>query len=236
MNRRLTMLLIAAMLTLASAQAQTAKVWPTTYPQWRCAETPEGKGCVYALTDKLACGAVKANPTAIANHPEAYEFGAFTNQSDPKAGALANDSTALSITEAKASVEKLCKAGPPAPVQAPATPPKAAEPSTLAELLATAPKAIGPAPAKYQTPFLVTSVSPSVNGEDCTLTIVTNGMGYSIGAASVVGRCSRLPSLRSLVWGRLGHRSLLGTDYVDLPGHGTFFITNAEAIGPDWGQ
>lgn len=125
-----------------------------------------------------------------------------------------------------------------------------AQAHTLAGVLAAAPETIGPAPAKYQTPFLVASVSPIAGNDECGLIVATNGMLYNLAADtrnSDFAGCSRLPSLHSLAWGRVRHSRVatflresntadVASDYVDLIGYGTFIITSADAIGPDWGQ
>ncbi|MGD0859000.1 MAG: hypothetical protein ABR912_06745 [Terracidiphilus sp.] len=124
---------------------------------------------------------------------------------------------------------------------------------SLKDLLDNASLRIGVAPEKFPTAFLVVSVTPIAGGE-CGLQVVTYGMIYSLAANRDTGRCANLPSLHSLVWGRVWRSKLaaslragniadVAADYVDLvyangpkPKAATYMIVTAEAIGPDWGQ
>lgn len=127
-------------------------------------------------------------------------------------------------------------------------------PPSLADILTRAPEIIGPPPKNYSVPFLVMQVIP-LGGDACSLTIVTNGMLYTLNAVRTYGGCDHLPKLHSLVWGRVRH-SRLGTllresntvdvasDYVDLVyaragsklRASSYVIEGADAIAPDWGQ
>lgn len=126
-------------------------------------------------------------------------------------------------------------------------------PKTLAEGLARASEVIGPAPANYPTPFFVVSVTP-IEGVNCSISVVTDGMLYSIWGVRDDGECRNLPALHTLVWGRMRHSRLatvlrqsdmanVPSDYVDLvyaagpkPRTAHYMISTAEAIGPDWGN
>lgn len=123
---------------------------------------------------------------------------------------------------------------------------------TLADVLSRAPEKIGPAPAKYTTPFLVVSVVPIESGE-CTLQLATNGMLYTAYAYIDAGRCQHLPALHALVWGRAWHSRaaeiLREADVLDAeselidivyssgpkPKAVTYFIGSAEVIDANWG-
>lgn len=126
---------------------------------------------------------------------------------------------------------------------------------SLADILDRAPRVIGPAPTHYSVPFLVMAVTP-LGGDSCSLTIVTNGMLYTLNAVRTYGGCDHLPKLHSLVWGRVRHSRMatllresnmvgVASDYVDLvysdvagkkPRTMSYVIDGAEEIPPNWGQ
>lgn len=124
---------------------------------------------------------------------------------------------------------------------------------TLADVLSHTSDKAGPAPDKFATPFLVVAVSP-LGGGACSLQVATNGMLYYVAAQLDNGECNHLPTLHSLVWGRVRHSSLgtflrqsnmanVNSDYVDLvyqggarPKFAIYGIVNADAIDTDWGR
>ena len=124
--------------------------------------------------------------------------------------------------------------------------------SNLAAIIACAPKLLGPAPYKFDTAFLVESVSP-IGGGSCSMNLVTNGMAYYVTGDNDAGWCNHLPPLHSLVWGRVRHSKLatflrqsntvnVESDYVDLvysgsskPKSAPYIISGSNAIGPDYG-
>lgn len=125
---------------------------------------------------------------------------------------------------------------------------------TLADVLGRIQDQVGPAPKKFDTPFLVVSVSP-IAGDECGVQLATNGTLYSVAGDRDTGWCDHLPALHALVWGRVRHSSLatflresntvnIASDYVDLvyagggdhPRVAHYLISGAEAIDADWGR
>ncbi|MDE2099254.1 MAG: hypothetical protein KGL39_18515 [Patescibacteria group bacterium] len=126
------------------------------------------------------------------------------------------------------------------------------EKPTLAAVLFRMSRAAGPAPGKYQTPFLVLTVAP-VAGGFCQLQVVTNGMLYKLSAEIDAGRCKHLPGLHSFVWGRrytnrlasivAGAGGNIQPEQVELVYQVkpkvkavSYFIDSSIVIGDDWGQ
>ncbi|MGC1783477.1 MAG: hypothetical protein WA708_13220 [Acidobacteriaceae bacterium] len=125
--------------------------------------------------------------------------------------------------------------------------------ATLADVLASTEREAGPAPGKFDTPFLVVRVNP-FRGRECALEVVTNGAIYSLSGNRDDGECDHLPPLHALVWGRVRHSRLAtflrqndvaktASDYVDLVYAGSqnpkvafYVILDGEEIGPDWGR